>query len=152
MKIKQFLPIIAGLVVASTTGIAIAATQPAKVTPKVAVVPVEQVAPAPVAEPQAEAVVPTPEPVVQTPSSIAKGNGTNAPRTATGPNYSVKADNFDNMCYRMDDGTFTTVIIKDFEPSPNIFAYGGPLDEHDAPANFPDAQAWCAAHYQGAVQ
>lgn len=57
-----------------------------------------------------------------------------------------RSDGFANMCYKMEDGTYTTVIYQG-PGGPGMYPYQGAIDPAtESPANAADSQAWCAAH------
>lgn len=59
----------------------------------------------------------------------------------------IAADGFDNRCYYMDNGQYTTVIIKDYDKSDHTtFAYEGELDDRGAPVTAEGSVAWCSAN------
>lgn len=129
---------------------AISATQTAELQPNVndTTKPVD-VVPSNVNENTSDTTTPpvTVKPTHTIPASIGT-NGTPLPEvTAITPDSEHRDDGFDNMCYRLDDGSFTTVQIKDYSPSPNLFPYLGDIDvTTGAPATAVGSQQWCAAH------
>lgn len=55
-----------------------------------------------------------------------------------------RSDGFDNMCYKMDDGSWTTTIMKDYTLGPDLYPYKGDIDPAtEAPATAKGSQAWC---------
>lgn len=58
----------------------------------------------------------------------------------------IRSDGYFNYCYRMTDGSWTTVIGK-LDIQPGVYYYGGLIDQDtQAPAYADQSQAWCAAH------
>lgn len=57
---------------------------------------------------------------------------------------SVLEGGFDNRCYYLGSGDYTTVIVKDYDKENHAtFPYEGELDENNAPASAPGSVAWC---------
>ena len=55
-----------------------------------------------------------------------------------------RADGFDNACYQMEDGSWTTVIVKTWQPSSTMYLYEGEIDTAtEAPATAVGSQQWC---------
>lgn len=80
------------------------------------------------------------------PSSVGYG-GTPLPavEAVDGADY-VRSDGFQNMCYQMADGSWTTVIYQG-AGGPGMYPYKGDIDvSTGAPATAAGSQQWCAEH------
>jgi hypothetical protein len=62
----------------------------------------------------------------------------------------IRSDGNFNYCYKMNDGSWTTVIGQ-LAIQPGVYYYGGSIDQAtQAPAYADQSQAWCAAHVPAA--
>lgn len=68
--------------------------------------------------------------------------------TAAPSDTQHRSDGYDNMCYVLNDGTYTAVIVSGYDPTDTqLFPYLGDIDvATGAPATAVGSQQWCAAH------